>query len=110
MDFSEVLSFLEQCTYAQLNEVIEHAHFLKYKQEEKAKEVQNFAREQGFELPESALIPAKSEPTNDGRRSVKPKYKYVDDDGKEYFWSGRGKAPAWAEVAKKEGTLEQYKI
>jgi DNA-binding protein H-NS len=74
--------------------------------EEKLLDIINFAKSKGVELNKEDLQPTK---VKDGRRLVKDKYSYTDDDGKEWLWSGRGRTPKWAKnMSVKE--LDSYQI
>ena len=78
----------------------------------KSREIQKFAEDRGVKIdPEMLIQSSKESGTTDRRSNVKPKYRYVDENGKEYLWSGRGVSPKWAQKIKAdEGSLDKYKI
>jgi DNA-binding protein H-NS len=110
-NFEQVLSSIKDLSIEQLEQLEEELAIHKEKHFEKIKEVQKFAKQLGLELDEAMLKPVSTDSVvADGRSKVEPKYRYVDENGKEYLWSGRGVSPQWARKARDEGTLEQYLI
>ncbi len=68
--------------------------------------------EEGIE-PEELI--AAHQPTstkrNSGRQPRQPKYKYTDENGSEYTWTGQGRTPKIIVTAIKNGkTLDEFEI
>ncbi|WP_299078613.1 H-NS histone family protein [uncultured Paraglaciecola sp.] len=113
MSFEQLLSSVKDLTFEQLTKLEEEVSLRKDEHIKKIKEIQEFAMQRGIEIDQAALLHTHTEyniNASDGRSKVEPKYRYVDENGKEFFWSGRGVSPKWAREAKEEGTLDKYKI
>lgn len=111
VSFEQLLSSVNDLTFEQLTKLEEEVSLRKDDHIKKIKEIQEFAMERGIEIDQTALLQTHLDSSaSDGRSKVEPKYCYVDENGKEFFWSGRGVSPKWAREAKEEGSLEQYEI
>jgi len=71
----------------------------KSEDEQKLQDIIDFAKSKGVDLSKEDLQPSKA---NDGRTQVKDKYRYLDDDNKEWLWTGRGRKPKWAKAMSDE--------
>lgn len=67
-------------------------------------------KEQGISLEELGLT-AKDVKERKARQPLAPKYKFIDENGKEKFWSGQGRTPRVIKAALEKGkTLDAFKI
>ena len=111
VSFEQLLSSVKDLTFEQLTQLEKEVSLRKDNHIKKIKEIQEFAMQRGIEIDQAALMQTHVDSNvSDGRSKVEPKYRYVDENGKEFFWSGRGVSPKWAREAKEEGNLEQYEI
>lgn len=106
MKINTILSAIKDLSLDDLNAILLEIDRTQKSLSKRKQEVIAFAKERGVTLTEDDLSPIQ---LNDGRSSVKAKYKYTDANGKAQFWSGRGRKPSWAkEMTEKE--IEQYRI
>ncbi|MDO4430576.1 MAG: H-NS family nucleoid-associated regulatory protein [Lonepinella koalarum] len=70
-------------------------------------------KEKGITLEELGLTSKdfKEKKARKQRKPSEPKYKYIDENGTEKYWSGQGRIPTVIKVALAAGkTLESFKI
>lgn len=67
-------------------------------------------KEQGISLEELGLT-TKEVKDRKTRQPLAPKYKFIDENGNEKFWSGQGRMPRVIQAALEKGkTLDAFKI